>query len=127
MSGQHVVIVGGSYAGVTAAKACAAAGLRVTVVEPKDRFDTTFGTVRAMVVDGFEDTLWFPFDRVFPAGSPSRFVRGWATGVDTSSNVLTFAPVAGGAPVALSFDYLILACGTRNSCAWFGKTHSRAE
>ena len=125
--GKHVVIVGGSYAGVTAAKACAAAGLRVTVVEPKDRFDTLFGTIRAMVVADFEDTMWFPYDRVFPAGSSSRFVRGWATGVDTAASVLTYAPAGGGAPVALSFDFLIVACGTRNSCAWFGKTHTRAE
>ena len=33
--------------------------------------------------------------------------------------------VAGGAPVALTFDFLIIACGTRNTAAWPAKT-SRA-
>jgi NADH dehydrogenase FAD-containing subunit len=78
-----------------------------------------------MVVEGFEDQLVFPLDRVFPAGSPSRTVRGWATGVAPSAKTLTYQPLdaaaaPAGAPVPLAYDYLILACGASNTVQWAG-------
>ena len=127
---KHVVVVGGSFAGLEAAKRAHAAGLRVTVVEPKDRFSTVFGGVRAMVAP-FEDSMLFPYDRVFPAGSPSQFVRGWATGVDPVTRTLTYQPLdsaarPAGPCIALPYDYLILALGCANTAAWHGQ-HSQAE
>ena len=78
-----------------------------------------------MVVEGFEDQLVYPLDRVFPQGSPSRVVRGWATGASPAAKTVTYQPLsAAAAPagdaVALQYDYLILACGASNTVAWHG-------
>jgi NADH dehydrogenase FAD-containing subunit len=128
---KHVVVVGGSFGGLEAAKRAHAAGLRVTVIEPKDRFSTVFGGVRAMVVPAFEDSMLFPYDKVFPAGSSSKFVRGWATGVDPAARTITYQPLdasarPSGPPTALQYDYLILALGCSNTVEWHGQ-HSQAE
>jgi len=116
---------------VEAAKKANAAGLRVTVIEPKDRFNTVFGAVRAMVGPDFEDGMVFPYDKVFPATSPSKFVRGWATGVDVTAKTVTYQPLdsaaqPAGTALTIPFDYLILALGCANTAVWRGE-QSRGE
>ena len=81
--------------------------------------------MRALVVEGFEDQLVYPLDRVFPQGSASRVVRGWATAASPTAKTLTYQPLSAaaapsGEPVALRYDYLILACGASNTVQWHG-------
>jgi hypothetical protein len=122
---SHLVIVGGSFAGCAAAQAAVAAGLRVTLVEARDRFISPFGAVRAITTVGFAEAhMLAPYTKLFDAGSDSRVVRGRATGVDVAAQTLAYQPLDGddaqnaGAEVALKFDFLLLATGLVNTIPW---------
>ena len=122
-----MVILGGGYAGVAVARALAGR-VDLTLVEPGDRFFHHIGAPRALVDDGFADTLFIPYDRVLAAGrragaAPARHVRGAVVSVDAEAKTVTVALAlaaaapGGGAPppepAVLPYDILVVALGSK--------------
>jgi NADH dehydrogenase FAD-containing subunit len=137
----HVVVVGGSFAGVSAAQQCAARGAHVTLVEPREGVAIAYAVLRAAIVGSKGlGVAVVPLDRVFSAaarrGGRCRTVRGYAVRVNLEEGHVIVreaapaaAPPAAGAEAAsgagagaapppqplllrLPYAVLILATGT---------------
>jgi len=98
----QVVILGGGYAGITAAKALDDAA-DVTLVDAREAFVHNIAALRALVAPEWIDRIIFPYDRLLARG---RFVQGRAVEVDVGRVELDSGEV-------LTPDYLVLATGSR--------------
>ena len=96
-----VVIVGGGYGGVNAAKALDA-DTDVVLVEPKDAFVHSVASLRALVEPAFAPRIFLPYDRLLARG---RVEHGRAIEVAPHRVVL-----ASGREIAA--DYVVLASGS---------------
>jgi NADH dehydrogenase FAD-containing subunit len=96
-----VVVIGGGYGGVNAAKALDAE-VEVVLVEPKDAFVHNIGALRALVEPSFLPTIFLPYDRLLAHG---RVVRDRAVEVSAHRVVLALGE-------AITADYVVLASGS---------------
>jgi NADH dehydrogenase FAD-containing subunit len=96
-----VVVIGGGYGGVNAAKALDAVA-DVTLVEPKDAFFHNVAALRGLVDVTVLPTIFLPYDGLLVNG---RVVRDRAVEVDGSKVVL-------GSGEVLTPDFVILASGS---------------
>jgi len=101
VSPSRVVIVGGGYGGVTAAKLLDR-DFEVVLVEKKDTFFHNIGALRGLVDHGFLEELFMPYDNLLSRGS---VVRGEAQDVEPGTVVL-------GDGRRIAYDYLVLASGS---------------
>ena len=130
-AGIKVVVLGGGYAGSAVVKALAGR-VSLTLVEPSDRFFHNIGAPRALAVDGFEAKLFVPYDRVLAgaagsAAGAATHLRGSATSVDADNRTVTVAPCAGGEPVVLPYDILVVALGTMLAAPAKPSSHASAD
>lgn len=96
-----VVVVGGGYGGITAARALDDVA-DVVLIEPRDRFVHNIAALRALVAPEWVDRMFYPYHRLLDRGRVlhSRAVRVDATAVTVSSGERIVA------------DYIILATGS---------------
>jgi NADH dehydrogenase FAD-containing subunit len=101
MSEPTVVVVGGGYGGVHAAKALDAHA-HVVLVEPKDAFVHSVATLRALVEPAFAPSIFLPYNRLLARGRVmhDRAVRVGARAVVTGSGD------------EIPADYVVLASGS---------------
>ncbi|PZF83411.1 NAD(P)/FAD-dependent oxidoreductase [Jiangella anatolica] len=100
-SRPSVVVVGGGFAGIHAAKALDEVA-DVTLVDPSDTFLHNLASWRALVQPEWLDRIFLPYDRLLAHG---RFVRDRA--VDADGTGVTLA-----SGERLAADYVILATGS---------------
>jgi NADH dehydrogenase FAD-containing subunit len=96
-----VVVVGGGYGGINAAKALDDVA-DVTLVDPTEAFVHNIAAWRALVEPEWLDRIFFPYERLLAHG---RFLRGRAVAVDGRRVTLASGEV-------LEPDYLVLATGS---------------
>jgi apoptosis-inducing factor 2 len=106
-----VVVIGGGYGGVNAAKALDEVA-DVTLVEPKDAFFHNVAALRGLVDPAFLETIFIPYDGLLAQG---RVIHDRATEVDGSKVVL-------GSGEVLTPDFVVLASGS--SYPFPAKTHA---
>ncbi len=114
---QHVVIVGGGFAGTELARRLAPARDRLRVTLVSEHNYTTFSPLLPEVVS----TSVLPGQAVAPLremlGRDQRFLLGRVEGVDLECRRLALAPDAAGAPEETAYDHLVLAVGARANLA----------
>ncbi|KAJ3091744.1 Apoptosis-inducing factor 2 [Quaeritorhiza haematococci] len=112
MSVPRVLIVGGSFAGVTAALALHKLGdkVEITVVDKRDQMFVNIGALRALVDETYIEKVWVPYTNMFKgAGSDKRkIVQGIVTEVHSKHVKLTDDST-------IEFDYLVFATGSTYS------------
>jgi NADH dehydrogenase FAD-containing subunit len=96
-----VVVIGGGYGGVNVAKALDP-HVDVVLIDPKDAFVHSVGSLRALVEPSFLPRIFLPYDRLLANG---RVVRDRAVEVSSKRVVL-----ASGETIAA--DYVVLATGS---------------
>jgi NADH dehydrogenase FAD-containing subunit len=101
MSEATVVVVGGGYAGITAAKALDEVA-QVVLVEPKDAFQHNVAALRALVDRSWTAQTFLPYDRLLSRGT---VVHDRAVEVDQHGVQLASGQ-------RLTADYLVLATGS---------------
>lgn len=110
----HVIIVGGGYAGVTAAtqldQYC-----QVTLIDPKDAFHHAVGSLRSVVEPSFIKKILIPYENSIPNGT---FIQAKCVSVHLSLKKVTLSDGQ-----ELEYDYLVFACGS--SVPFPGKTDYR--
>ena len=108
----HVVIVGGGFAGLYAAKGLAGARVRVTLVDKHNYH--TFRPLMYQVATGLlsPDDVAPPLRSIFRGQANIDVQMSEVTGVDTQSRTVHMEPCD------LHYDYLIIATGIRSN--YFG-------
>lgn len=108
----HVVIIGGGFAGINAAKALAGAPVRVTVVDRKNHhtFQPLLYQVALAVLSPAE--IASPIRNILKRASNIRVILGEVTGFDPARRVVRIGEIE------LGYDYLIVAAGATH--AYFG-------
>src|SRR5690242_19984626 len=108
----HVVIIGGGFAGINAAKASAGAPVRVTVVDRKNHntFLPLLYQVALAVLSPAE--IASPIRAVLKRAGNERVILGEVTGFDPPNRVVKIGATE------LRYDYLIVAAGAAH--AYFG-------
>jgi apoptosis-inducing factor 2 len=101
---RTVVVIGGGYGGSTVAKALDAEA-DVVLVDPRDAFVHSAGSLRALAQPDWADNIFFPYDTLLARGT---VVRDRAVSVDPGGVTL-----ASGRRVEA--DYLVLATGSSYS------------
>jgi NADH dehydrogenase FAD-containing subunit len=96
-----VVVIGGGYGGVGAAKALDA-DVDVVLVEPKDTFVHNVGSLRALVEPEFLPKIFLPYDHLLAKG---RVVRDRAVEVSPDRVVLASGDT-------ITADYVVIATGS---------------
>lgn len=99
--GRVVVVIGAGYGGAAVAKALDAEA-DVVLIDPRDAFVNTVGSLRALTQPDWARSVFFPLDRIVRRG---RVVRDRAVSVDPGGVTLA----SGGRVEA---DYLVLATGS---------------
>jgi apoptosis-inducing factor 2 len=100
---RTVVIVGGGYGGTAVAKALdAEAEADVVLIDPRDAFVNSAGSLRALAQPEWAPNMFFPFARILPQ---SRLIRDRAVSVDPSGVTLSSGD-------RVEADYLVLATGS---------------
>ncbi|TIC89998.1 Apoptosis-inducing factor-like protein A [Colletotrichum higginsianum] len=113
---KNVVILGGSYVGLAAAKELAAAlpaSHRILLVEPHSHFHHLFVFPRFSVVPKYEHKAFIPYTAAFgasPDASRHQVIQARAESLHRGRVVLD-RPWQGSAEIV--FDYLVVATGTR--------------
>eukprot|EP01087_Luapelamoeba_hula_P010483 TRINITY_DN277_c0_g1_i1.p1 TRINITY_DN277_c0_g1~~TRINITY_DN277_c0_g1_i1.p1 ORF type:complete len:603 (-),score=135.44 TRINITY_DN277_c0_g1_i1:103-1911(-) len=128
-----VVVVGGGYAGVAAAKALDRTGLfGVLMVDRKDYFAHSIGSLRSLTTEGYEQNVLIPYGN-FMSHNNGVVVRADVKEISRSTVVLN-VPGATAQPSKkrrrvqdsteerLRYDYLVLATGSAYGA--FGKPTS---
>jgi NADH:quinone reductase (non-electrogenic) len=119
MKNTHVVIVGGGFAGISAAKRLAGeSGIEVTLID-RHNYHTFQPLLYQVATSGLEPAEVCPTLRsMFKNESNVRVLLGEMTGLDKDRSVVVTGPEE------LSYDYLLLAVGGRTT--FFGNEEWRA-
>lgn len=109
MENPEIVVVGGGYAGLTAAARLGEAGLggRVTLIDAKDRFVERI-RLHEVAAGGVPLDLAY---RPFLAQRGITFVQGRVETLDPARYALSVT-AAGGTPMEISYDLMVLALGS---------------
>ncbi|HXC18291.1 MAG TPA: FAD-dependent oxidoreductase, partial [Acidimicrobiales bacterium] len=109
----HVVIIGGGFAGVAAAKGLVHQDVRVTVID-QHNFHTFQPLLYQVATAGLEPAdVAFPIRTIFGHAANVRFRHGRVHRVDQSRNVVTL-----GDGSEITYDHLVIATGA--VAAFFG-------
>src|SRR6516225_9700734 len=110
----RIIIVGGGFGGIAAAKALRKASARVLLIDKTNHhvFQPLLYQVATSVLS--PENIAAPIRHVLRKQANTTVVQGTVTGVDVGQK-LCFLD---GAPLALLYDYLVLATGARPS--YFG-------
>src|SRR6202167_583143 len=112
-SRPHVVIIGGGFAGVAAAKVLADQDVRVTIID-QHNFHTFQPLLYQVATAGLEPAdVAFPIRTIFGHAPNVRFRHALVRSVDQSRNLVTLTD---GAEVL--YDHLVIATGA--TAAFFG-------
>jgi NADH dehydrogenase FAD-containing subunit len=103
VTGKRVVVIGGGYAGIAAARVLDGA-TDVTLVNRKESFFHVVAALRAAVDERWTEVPFIPYDRLLRRG---RFVRATVTGLDVQERMVFLQD---GEP--LPFDAVIIATGS---------------
>ncbi|XP_075902126.1 ferroptosis suppressor protein 1 [Nelusetta ayraudi] len=103
MDGTHVVVVGGGFGGVAAARYLKSWGISFTLIDMRDAFHHNVAALRASVLPDFAHRTFIPFTATFG----DAFLQGRVVGVDTERQAVL---LEGGREV--KFTHLIVATGT---------------
>ncbi|KAI7833998.1 hypothetical protein BX661DRAFT_176449 [Kickxella alabastrina] len=109
-----VVIVGGSYAGATAAKQLAGLAkgnypnLKVTLIDKSTHYFHAVGFPKALINEDYASECFLPFSSLFDPKSNHEFVHSKLSAIKDAHHV----QVEGGREIY--FDYLILATGSQS-------------
>ena len=106
----HVVIVGGGFAGLLAAKGLGRARVRLTLIDRNNHhvFQPLLYQVASAAVEAGE--IARPIRSVLRRRANTSVVLGDVTAIDTSARAVTLADGA-----SFAWDYLVLAPGARHS------------
>ncbi len=109
----HVVIVGGGFAGLAAARALAKAPVRITLVDRRNHhlFQPLLYQVATAALNPGD--IAYPIRSVLRAQKNARTILAHVTSIDLEKRIVKLADGE------LDFDYLLLAAGARHS--YFGK------
>jgi flavin-dependent dehydrogenase len=84
---RTVVIMGGGYGGAAVAKALdSEAEANVVLIDPRDAFISSAGSLRALAQPDWAPSMFFPFAKIVPK---SRLIRDRATSVDPGGVTLS--------------------------------------
>ncbi|XP_068423368.1 ferroptosis suppressor protein 1 [Clinocottus analis] len=103
VEGVHVVVVGGGFGGVAAARQLKADGLNFTLIDMRDAFHHNVAALRASVKPGFARRTFIPYAKTFG----DSFVQGRVQSVDTERQTVV---LEGGREI--QYSHLILCTGT---------------
>jgi NADH dehydrogenase len=108
----HVVVIGGGFAGINAAKALSRAALRITVVDRKNHhtFQPLLYQVALAVLSPAE--IASPIRSVMKSAGNVQVLLGEVTGFDLQKRLVRIGSIE------LAYDYLIIAAGATH--AYFG-------
>src|SRR5437016_4520547 len=114
----HVVIIGGGFAGINAAKALAKAPVRVTVVDRKNHhtFQPLLYQVALAVLSPAE--IATPIRSIFSGKRGVEVLLGEVTDFDLAGRRVMVRDEYDGSDTAVEYDYLIVASGAGH--AYFG-------
>ncbi|XP_020565040.1 apoptosis-inducing factor 2-like [Oryzias latipes] len=101
--GVHVVVVGGGFAGIAAARQLKSRGVPFTLIDMKEAFHHNLAALRASVQPGFAQRTFIPFAKTFG----SSFVQGRVEHVDPERQAVF---LQGGREI--QYSHLILCTGT---------------
>jgi len=114
----HVVIVGGGFAGLSAARGLAHAPVRVTLVD-RHNVHVFQPLLYQVATAGLGATdIAAPLRQVLRRQDNVTVLLAKVTGLDLAARHLTLVPGAGSGPRELAFDWLVLAPGAVST--WFG-------
>ncbi|MFI0357118.1 NAD(P)/FAD-dependent oxidoreductase [Actinomadura sp. 9N407] len=99
--GRTVAVIGGGYGGAAVAKALDAE-TDVVLIEPRDAFVHSAGSLRALVQPDWAGNIFFPYDRLLERGT---VLRDRAASVDPKGVALASGEY-------VDADYLVLASGS---------------
>jgi hypothetical protein len=120
---KNIVILGGSYAGITAAhgilKQYSKTGpFKITLVSPSTHHYGNKAAARGILPEQFTgDQLFVPIAPGFTQYPKSQFefILATAESLDTKAKTVGISSATTGHKTTLSYDYLILATGTRTT------------
>lgn len=109
----HVVIIGGGFGGLTAARALADVPVRITLVDRRNHhlFQALLYQVATAALNPSD--IAYPIRRVFRHQRNTTVLMAEVTGIDVAARVVTLADGT------LSYDHLIVASGATHS--YFGR------
>jgi apoptosis-inducing factor 2 len=99
--GRTVAVIGGGYGGAAVAKALESEA-DVVLIDPRDSFINTAGSLRALAQPDWAGNMFFPFGTVF---SRAKVIRDRAVSADPGGVTLASGQRVGA-------DYLVLATGS---------------
>jgi NADH dehydrogenase len=109
----HVVVIGGGFGGVAAAKGLAHQDVRVTIID-QHNFHTFLPLLYQVATAGLEPAdVAFPIRTIFGHAANVRFRHGRVRGVDQARNLVTL-----GDGSEIDYDHLVIATGA--TAAFFG-------
>ncbi|KAJ2884853.1 hypothetical protein H4R27_001817 [Coemansia aciculifera] len=104
----HVVIIGGSFAGIRAAQELELLmpprAVTITVIDRRDQYFYNLGALRALVKPELIDLVWLPYDHIFRYPH-NKVIQGEAASVYPNSVILKDGR-------KLDFDSLLVATGS---------------
>src|ERR671933_1198937 len=114
----HVVVVGGGFGGLYAARALAKHPVRVTLVDQHNHhlFQPLLYQVATAALSPGE--IAEPIRTILRRYPNIRVLLGEVTGIDLARREVQLASIDGSPAERLAYDYLVLACGARH--AYFG-------
>ncbi|KAJ3103669.1 hypothetical protein HDU97_009922 [Phlyctochytrium planicorne] len=112
MSITNIVILGGSYAGVSAATSLASAlpssKINITLIDARSHWHLPTASIRGVVQPGFASTQWVPYTELFKTHPGSKVIQGKASSIDKDAKKVKLENGE-----QISFDYLIISTGTK--------------
>jgi NADH:quinone reductase (non-electrogenic) len=123
---QKVVVIGGGFGGLLAAKHLARAPVRLTLVDRRNFH--LFQPLTYQVATGALSPaeVCYPLRTIFKGRPNVRVLMGEVIGIDLGARELRFVPGAGDSgPIAIGYDTLIAAGGSRYS--YFGHDEWQAD